>query len=456
MVWTVPTETRLVELECKAPVKGGPVKGALLNEDESRLLSWNESDDSCWWDLRTGQLLATFSGHPVMDRNGTRLLTWSGNVVKMLHATTGETLVELKHDKEVLGAQLSPDVNRILSWTGKIASYPDDWESLLSVWDARTGSRLCQCDINGDIHGAVFSPDGKHVLTWGQPSIKTTDPGSEGFLQLWDTTTGQLLSEFDSGAVDGAAFNLDASRVWSWGHQFDEMRTSRDLSWATLWDAKTGGRLLTTHHDIGVYGPMFNRDRSRIVSWRWGLKGNWSDHFRLMDAETGDTLVEFEGGGRVLGATFDADESHLLSWNSDMARVWDARNGNVIFEHKIPGASFGAKFNRDGSRIICWSSNATWLWDAKTGEELVAFEHGGQVLGATFSQDESHILSWDEDGIVRRWNVGTDYIRPRESLLLRLQVRTKTQLDNVGEVKSLPYNEWQERKCQYDQTTSKL
>ena len=76
------------------------------------------------------------------------------------------------------------------------------------------------------------------------------------------------------------------------------------------------------------------------------------------------------------------------------------------------------------------------------------------MLGAQFSRDESHILTWGEDGRVRWWDVTIDDAWPRESLVLRLEVRTKTRLDQVGQVKPLPYREWLDRKRQYDQIQS--
>ena len=403
MVWGVPAKKKLVEFAHQ-----GPVKGAVLNQDESRLLTWNDSDEARWWDLRTGQLLATFPGHAVMNPGGSRLLIRSGDAVKVLDAVTGETVVELKHGGELQGAELSPDASRVLSWGGAAGRMwdaqtgrlllehsginsdarfsPDagrvlgwtsqlkssiDYESRLSAWDAKTGRRLCECELAGEIRARrsartenPFSLGASHPSK--QPSRKTKEPSGCG-----TPPPASCGRKFDSGAVDGAEFNSDGSRVWSWGHCLDETHTMRVFSWATLWDAATGNRLLRVDHDAGMEGPLFNRDRSRIVSWRWALEENWGDQLRLLDARTGQALVEFAGGGRVLGATWNSDETRLLTWSDDAARLWDATTGSVLFEHKYPGSSFGAKFSRDGSRLLCWSGKAACLWDGRTGEELV-------------------------------------------------------------------------------------
>jgi WD40 repeat protein len=495
MVWTVPTRGRLVEFDT-----GDPVEGALLNQDETRLLTWSKAGEARWWDMDTGQLLATYPTRPVMDRDGSRLLIWSGDTVELLDALTGKTTRELKLDGEVQGALLSPDAGRLLSWgreggrlwdaqTGELlaeharfssqarfssdasrvlswsrrsAPFPAEWKSLLGVWDAKTGKTLCECEIDGEVRGAEFSPDGRHVLAWGQPPIQTPHPDEEGGFWLWDTASRQLKAVTDTSAVDGAKFNADASRVWTWGHWMDFERgvASDVISWTTLWDTVTSKDVDTIHYDASITGPLFSRDRSRLLTWRWGKEENWSDQLRLSDARTGETLVEFEGCGRVSGAVFDSDENRILSWDSSAARLWDAKTGSVIFEYDYPGYSFGATFSRCRGRLLCWSNGtaksdyAARLLDAKTGSVLLEFKHDDDVLGARFGRDESHILTWGKDGIVRWWDVSTDYSWPRESLLMRLQVRTKTHLNRLGEVKPLPYDEWLKLKRQHDQIKS--
>jgi hypothetical protein len=90
------------------------------------------------------------------------------------------------------------------------------------------------------------------------------------------------------------------------------------------------------------------------------------------------------------------------------------------------------------------------LWDGKTGDDLMVFEHGDEVCGAWFGRDDGRLLTWGKDGLVRWWDVSVDDDWPRESLLLRLQVRTKTLLDQLGNLKALPFNEWLLRKQQCD------
>lgn len=118
---------------------------------------------------------------------------------------------------------------------------------------------------------------------------------------------------------------------------------------------------------------------------------------------------------------------------------------------KHEGWVHGARFNADGSRILTWSRDKTVrLWDSRTGYPITpALKHGEAVDGAVFNADESHILTWGKDGVARLWDLNVKDRLPREHAVLQLEVQTGTRLDDVGELKALSREEWQERKRQY-------
>ena len=72
----------------------------------------------------------------------------------------------------------------------------------------------------------------------------------------------------------------------------------------------------------------------------------------------------------VFGALFSRDESRILSWSTDKTlRLWDAATGAQIGPAmRHDGSVCGALFSRDESRILSWSHDDTLrLWDAATG-----------------------------------------------------------------------------------------
>ena len=62
--------------------------------------------------------------------------------------------------------------------------------------------------------------------------------------------------------------------------------------------------------------------------------------------------------GSVYGAVFNRDESRILTWSDDKtARLWDAGTGQPLgpaLQHE--DAVRGAVFSRDESRILTWST----------------------------------------------------------------------------------------------------
>ena len=77
----------------------GVVPGAVLTQDESRILSWSYDNTLQLWDPATGQPIG-----PAM-----------------------------KHDGGVTGARLTKDESRILSWS---------YDKTLRLWDVATGRQI--------------------------------------------------------------------------------------------------------------------------------------------------------------------------------------------------------------------------------------------------------------------------------------------------------------------------
>jgi WD40 repeat protein len=77
----------------------GPVRGALLTKDETRILSWSDDRTLRLWDVATGQRIG-----PAM-----------------------------KHDRSVSGAVLTKDETRVLSWFE---------DHTLRPWDVATGQPI--------------------------------------------------------------------------------------------------------------------------------------------------------------------------------------------------------------------------------------------------------------------------------------------------------------------------
>ena len=66
-------------------VHDGPVYGAVLTKDETRILSWSNDHTLRLWDVATGQQIGPAMMHggdvigAVLTKDETRILSWSGD-----------------------------------------------------------------------------------------------------------------------------------------------------------------------------------------------------------------------------------------------------------------------------------------------------------------------------------------------------------------------------------------
>ena len=324
-----------------------------------------------------------------LTRDESRLLTWSAGDARLWDARTGEAIgPALHHQGNVNGALFSRDESRILTWS---------YDKTARLWDARTGQMIGPpLQHEQPVLGARFNRDESRILTW------TGDLLGSGEVRLWDVRTGQAIGPrlHHSRPVNGAQFSQDETRILTW---------STDES-ARLWDARTGQEIVPAlKHDGPVMGAQFSRDESRILTWGIDRRA------RVWDARTGKAVLPpLQHQALVGGTRFSRDETRILTWSDDhTARLWDAQTGKAIGPAMEHGSWVrGAQFSRDESRILTWSgqygTGEARLWNTSSGQEVVpAMEHRGPLNGATFSLDETRVLTWSDDGTARLWDART-------------------------------------------------
>jgi WD40 repeat protein/tetratricopeptide (TPR) repeat protein len=431
----------------------GPVKGAVFSQDETRILTWSADGTARVWDSLTGQPLTlpleNAAAGAVFSRDETRILTWGGSAVRVWDSRTGPPLTPpLAHQNDVYGAVFNRDETRILTWGWGAAQ----------LWDRATGQPLTsplEPEDKGLVNGAAFSQDESRVLTWSG-----TPPGGTGTVRVWDSLTGQPLTPpFAHGIWVHGTFNREATRVLTW---------SSAPGTAQVWDSATGQPLTPSLENAGG-GAVFSRDETRILTWGQNTYQPWDRNTyqtkgvaRVWDSATGQPLTPpLEHQGTVYGSVFSRDETRILTWGGSAARVWDSLTGQPLtppLAHKdtVNGAVFtqdetriltwskdgtarvwdvstalntggvadqsltpplkhkdflnGAVFSQDETRILTWSgeygkSGAARVWDSATGQPLTPpLEHKDAVNGAVFSRDETRILTWSNDGTARVWD----------------------------------------------------
>ena len=140
-----------------------------------------------------------------------------------------------------------------------------------------------------------------------------------------------------------------------------------------------------------------------------------------------------------------------------IARVWDSNNGEPV-SPRMKGRVYDARFSVNGRRIFTWSPEGAHLWSSNSDQVVLVpliKAIGEDTLGSELSQDETHVWVWGSDTVqVRR--VGIMESWPKDELNLLVEVQTNTWLDKFGELQNLSVDEWEKRKCRYDQIREEL
>ena len=103
----------------------------------------------------------------IFNTNESRILTWSGNTVRLWETATGKPIGQaIVHEKIVKGAKFNADETLILTWSRKTAR----------LWYGATGNPIgLPMKHNGFVEGAKFNADETRILTWSGKTAKLWD-----------------------------------------------------------------------------------------------------------------------------------------------------------------------------------------------------------------------------------------------------------------------------------------
>jgi len=391
-------------LRLKLPLTGR-VNSAVFSRDGSRVLTAS-GDTARIWDAATGEQLGKTMRHQgpinsaLFSSDGRRVVTASGYMARIWDAFTGEHLGKTKpHEHEVRSALFSSDGRRVLTASGDAAR----------IWDPATGDQLGKTMRHqGPVNSALFSSDGRRVLT-----------ASGDIACIWDVATGKSLGEpmKHDDFVISAVFSSDGSRVVT--HSVD--RVDR------FWDAATGQRLdILIKYNGEVASADFSRDGRRIVTASNNHTSN-NHNARVWDTATGKSLsAPMQHEGRVDSVVFSNDGRRVLTVSLDKTvRIWDAASGKQLGDTlKHNDYVRSAVFSSDGRRVLTASGDTTVLvWDTDTGKQLGdPLKHNNYVRSAVFSSDGKRIVTASHDGTAHVWRdvetgkpIGTTLGKPHDN-----------------------------------------
>jgi WD40 repeat protein len=347
------------------------------------------------WDVTTGRLLRTFTGHTdvvyglAWSPDGRRLATasWDGTV-KVWDAADGRTLWTSRgHNEGVLRVVYSRDGRLLVS----LSSHA------VKVWDPATGKEIRTLGPVGGLnrYGLAISPDGRHV------AVTTHHPA----VILYDVETGEEVLVFrgHTSVVKNVTFSPDGRLAASGAGDIARSEPGE----VRVWEVATGRELFRlSGHTDPIYGVAFSPAGNRLASAS-------QDHtVKLWDTHSGQEVLTLRAHkDTVRAVAYSPDGWCLATACADgTIHLWDATpwadEKPAWQAHALTGhgaAVFSALFSGDGSRLFALSDNETIrTWDVTTARELPdqRLQVGPQIYTQALSPDGTLLATATSDGIV--------------------------------------------------------
>jgi len=363
------------------------VNGVAFSPDGKLLATASDDGSAKIWDADTGDELLTFSGHdgPVHDiafsPDGRYLATASDDgTAKVWNVRTGkEELTFSGHGNTVFDVAFSPDGNLVAS---------SGLDEYVRIWDAVTGDELLALPFGGgdQLRGLTFSPDGTRIAV-----TSTQSP----YGKVWDASTGETV-------INGFPGHRDALVDIAFSPDGKFIATASSDTTAKIWKADTGELMYTlAGHTLPVTGVAFDPSSKYLATTSWDFTTRiWSiqptsEALFIPMAGPWSMRVNYSPDGKGILADFPEEKS---------SRVWDSSTGDEL--QNLSGEFSLASYSPDGKFIATVRDNDIIISDAQIGKQKFTLtEHTATITCLSFSSDGTRLISGSSNGELIVWDV---------------------------------------------------
>lgn len=383
------------------------------------------------FDLATGALIQTFTGHDIAPAlvafvPGRKTIVSAGydNTIRFWDLATGKQTGTFSNNTDrITSGALSPDGKVLVSGM---------WGGMLKSFDLPSGQeRRAFIGHSSLVRQVAISPDGRTAVS----------AGTDKLVHIWDLwgAPAQHSWGYTGGAINGVGFTPDGLLAFT-ATSAGSMELWDIASEQTLYTARPPGFLIIASvlcpdgHTVlagGLPGvvlvdltghkpPLAMNGHTESIECvavspdgKLGLSGSYDKTARVWDLSNGAQLRSLPHNGAVNSAAFSADGRLAVTGGLGGVRLWDAVTWKELRAIGKPGTDLAgpcssALFSPDSRSILVGTQAGTVkLFDCDTGAERRTFAgaHTRIVGCLAFSRDGRLAVSGSDDHTIRMWNV---------------------------------------------------
>jgi len=297
------------------------------------------------------------------DPNGRWIATSGDATIKIWELATGHLLRTLTgHTDLVQAISVSPDGRRLVS--------SSRYDKSVKVWDVESGQLLRSLSRSTPDNGQAFSPDGVALSRDGRTVVATGI-----YVARWDIESGKSLNIFRTfcmgppchpfpNTANGSALALSsdgALLVLGYGPELGARAANTPIG---IWDLAAGKLIrMFRAHSGNVHAVALSPDG------RWIVSGGDDKSVKLWNLASGQLLRTFEGHpSEVRAIAFSPDGRRVASVSDHMLNISDATSGRLLKSINFDKDQFeSVAFSPDGKMVATGLYQFVMLWDADSG-----------------------------------------------------------------------------------------